>query len=578
MDDTAITQLGLTVVYGAVGVLLTLTERVESSRALRLWSLTLYLFSLDALASALGIILGLSAYTRAVSWLALTAAAAMGVAGIVVFIGRPLPKGLFVLGGVGALITVGGMSLGVDPDWIRFVVFWCMAVSFAWAARLTFEIGMAPGVGRWVGCSAFMAAAIYAGSWPMVCKSPAIVRLEFYLDLSVVIWGAAGVVLIHFERSRERVRQLAAQELKLRAQLEQSERLEALGRLAGGVAHDFNNVLTTVIHGSELALKQLSDRPKTADHVAMVLEAAQGAAGFTRQLLALGRRRLPGRKPVLVDEAIRGAMALVRPALLPNHVLVCPPVDPACAVLAGEGQLEQVIVNLSLNAIYAMAEGGTLSVEVRVDPERVVLTVRDSGCGMDAATLSRVFEPFFSTRTAKGGTGLGLAAVYAIVKQLDGHIHAESTPGLGSKFVVDLPRSFRAPASLPAATDRSRTPSDLRILVVDDQDAVLKSVAAGLAHEGYRVVTARDAEEALLKLSSEPPQLLLADVRMPGKSGPQLAADVRAQCPNLPVILMTGHADDDEVDSGRCGAVWLFKPFTPQKLLSAIDTALSLHR
>lgn len=575
MKDVTITQLGLTVVYSAVGVLVALTERVERSKALRIWSVAFYMFALDALNSALRDILHLPNYVNAVSWLALTAAGVLGVAGAVTFIGRSIPKGLFALGGIGACFTLAGLVLGLDSALIRTVVFCCIGMSFLWAARLIYAIGVPHGIGRWVACSAFVAAGAYAISWPVVCELPAVLGLEFFLDLSVVMWGAAGVLLIHFERSRARFEHMVRQERELRAQLERSERLEALGRLAGGVAHDFNNVLTTVIHGSELALRQLQDRPTTAAHVETVLEAARGAASFTRQLLALGRRRLPGRRPTYVDEAIRGAMCMVRPSLQPTHTLNCAVPDSSLAILAGEGQLEQVIVNLSLNAVDAMPDGGTLTIEIQAHPSMIRLSVRDTGCGMDAATLDRVFEPFFSTRSGKGGTGLGLAAVYAIVTQLDGKIHAESTPGVGSCFTVELPRHAAPPRCELKSTPSSRPPSSVHILVVDDQESVLRTLSAGLANAGYRVTTATSAEEALDKLPHLSPTLLLVDVRMPGISGLELLERVRSRHPKLPVIMMTGHANDENVESGKYGAHWLYKPFTPQKLDEAINTALA---
>ncbi len=574
MNDVTITQLGLTFVYTAVGVLVNLTERVERSKALRIWALALYLFAIDALSSALHDIFHLPPYVHAISWLALTGAGVAAVAGAITFIGRPLPKGLFLLGGVGIVCTLGGIALGVDSELTRAVVFLCIGISFFWTMKLTFEISVPHSVGRWVGSSAFAGAGLYAVAWPILCKLEWFFRLEFFLDLSIVMWSAAGVLLIHFERSRDRLQQMVRQERELRAQLERSERLEALGRLAGGVAHDFNNVLTTVIHGSELALRQLEDRPTTAAHIEMVLDAARGAASFTRQLLVLGRRRLPGRKPTRIDEAVRRAMCMVRPMLAPNHVLVCTPPNGALAVLAGEGQLEQVIVNLSFNAVNAMPNGGTLELEVQSEPQKLRLVVRDTGCGMDEDTLHRVFEPFFSTRSSKGGTGLGLAAVYAIVKQLDGQIQAQSTLSEGSCFTVELPRCDAPPQPVAQPTRSNRLPSTVHILLVDDQESVRQSLSSGLANDGYRVTAVTSAEEALDRLTHAAPTLLLADVRMPGRSGLELLTEVRKRFPHLPVIMMTGHANDEEMESGKYGAQWLLKPFTRQALNDAINTAL----
>jgi signal transduction histidine kinase len=575
LNDVALTQMGLTVVYAAVGVLMVLTERVERSRALRIWSLTFFLFALDAFVSSAIALFGLPQAASAISWFALTGAGVAGVAGTITFIGRPLPKGLFVLGGVGVSTTAAGLVLPIDPHLVRMVVFVCIGLSFLWSAKLTSEVVVGSGVGRWVTGSAFVGAGLYAIAWPVLCEVPGFARFEFFIDLSLVMWGAAGALLVHFELSRERIQAMAAKELELREQLERSERLEALARLAGGVAHDFNNVLTTVIHGSELALRQLADRPKAAAHIELVLEAARGAAGFTRQLLALGRRRLPSRKPIRVNEALRGAMCIVRPMLLPNQSLVCPPIADALAVAAGDGQLEQVIVNLSLNAIDAMPNGGTLSLLVSPHEDVVRLIVRDSGCGMDQTTLRRIFEPFFSTKNGRSGTGLGLAAVYAIVKQLDGRIEVASTQGSGTCFTVDLPRCDAPSIQAPKQPRSSRPPSTVSILLVDDQESVLQALSAGLSKSGYRVTTATCTEQAIQSLQGNPPSLLLADVCMPDRSGLQLLEQVRRSHPELPVIMMTGQANDEDMESGKYGARWLVKPFTVEKLEDAIDSALA---
>jgi signal transduction histidine kinase/CheY-like chemotaxis protein len=575
LNDVALTQTGLAVVYAAVGVLMALTERIERSRALKIWTLSFYLFALDAFVTSAIALFGLPQAVCAISWFALTGAGVAGVAGTIAFIGRPLPKGLFVLGGVGVLTTLAGLAFPVDPNLVRVVVFVCIGLSFLWSARLTCAIGIRGGVGRWVTGSAFVGAGLYAMAWPVLRQASGFARIEFFLDLSLVMWGAAGALLVHFERSRERIQAMATQELELRAQIERTERLEALARLAGGVAHDFNNVLMTVIQGSELALRQLEDRPTTAAHIELVLQAARGAAGFTRQLLALGRRRLPGRKPIRVNEALRGAMCMVRPTLLASHGLVCPPIDDSVAIAAGDGQLEQVIVNLSLNAIDAMPNGGTLELSVCLQNDVVRLTVRDSGCGMDQNTLKRIFEPFFSTKSGRSGTGLGLAAVYAIVKQLDGRIEVESTQGAGTCFTVDLPRCEAPPIQAPTRPRSSRPPSTVSILLVDDQESVLKALSAGLSNSGYRVTTATCAEQAIQSIAGNPPSLLLADLGMPGTGGLRLIEHVRRSHPGLPVIMMTGHANDEDMESGKYGAQWLVKPFTTEKLEDAIDSALA---
>lgn len=574
MSDHALTQIGLGFVYTCVGILLLLTDRVEPSKSLRVWALAFLFFAANAVTEFLGYLLGKPELFHSIALIGLIGASVAGVAGIVTFIGGPFPKPVFVLATIGALTALTSTVLPLGATVTHFVVMSCVGLSFLWSGKHAFQCGEPSDVGRWVACSAMVVVGIYAFLWPLLFDVPWFMRIEFFLDLSLVMWGAAGALLMHFERSRERIRDLAAKELELRAQLERAERLDALGRLAGGVAHDFNNVLTTVIHGSELALKQLHDPSKATQHLELVLDAARGAASFTRQLLALGRRRLPGRKPIRLVDAIHSATAIVRPSTKPSHRLLLPAVADDLTVLAGEGQIEQVLVNLYINALDAMPDGGTLELRVQALDTQVVITVTDTGCGMSEDTLSRVFEPFFGTKTERGGSGLGLTAVYAIVKQLDGQIEVASTQGAGSSFTLQLPRHLSNPALTPEPSQSSPRPADsVRILVVDDQEAVLKSLSGSLERLGYRVCTAQNADEALRVIENTAPALLLTDVRMPGQSGIELVSKVRQKLPKLPVVMMTGFANDD-VESSRLRVCWLLKPFTPEKLQTTIAAAI----
>jgi CheY-like chemotaxis protein/nitrogen-specific signal transduction histidine kinase len=411
------------------------------------------------------------------------------------------------------------------------------------------------------------------------------------------MWSVAGVCLLHFERGRARIQQLAQQELELRAKLETSERLEALGRLAGGVAHDFNNVLTTVIHGSELVLRQIEDRPKAAEHLRLVLEAAQGAAQFTRQLLALGRRRLPGRKPVVLNDAVNSALRMVKPSLNGGVTLSVKLPDVDVTVNSAEGQLEQIIVNLSLNAIDAMPDGGKLDVEVTFDPseQQAHLLVTDTGFGIPKDVVSHIFEPFFSTKqgnsgvgqggvgqggVGQGGTGLGLAAVYAIVKQLDGQIDVQSVVGEKTVFTVTLPAKIGR-SDVGRITERSVVPDAISILVVDDQASVLRSIANGLEEEGYQVFVAMSATEALNLAKNQRFSVVLTDYCMPIMDGIELVKQLRDVYPGLPAIIMTAHSRDIEADSGRFEVRWLPKPFTPEQLrneIAAVIRAISTRQ
>ena len=575
MTDELITPLGLTIVYFAAGTLVALTERVERSRAMRLWTIGLYFFALDEAASTTAQLIPIPTVCHVVSWVCLMTGGFLAVAGSFQLMGRSLKVLRNAALIVALLLATVGWGFGFDSFATQLLVFGTLAAALFWAARLVLAAESIPGVGRWLSASSFIYAACYSGVWPFVKDIRIIARMEFFFDLSVVLWAAAGMFLLHFERARARIQELAQKEIELRAKLEQSERLEALGRLAAGVAHDFNNVLTTVIHGSELVLRQIEDRPKAAEHLRLVLDSAQGAAKFTRQLLTLGRRRMPGRKPALLAKAVASALQMVRPSVPREIKLETSLPEQEITVLSGEGQLEQIVVNLALNAVDAMQNGGCLRVLVQCDAasSKVVILVSDTGQGMASDTLPRIFEPFFSTKSGQGGTGLGLAAVYAIVKQLDGQIEVNSKPEHGTTFTVTLPCRPHVKES-DVVVGSSVIPERVRILVVDDQEAVLRSVSTGLSDDGFCVTSANSGAQALAKIGNEQPSILLTDLSMPDMDGLQLLRQLRKRFPKLPAILMTAHSNDAEMESGRFDVLWLPKPFTRQALRSAIDAAL----
>ncbi|MBN2196473.1 MAG: hypothetical protein JW751_26920 [Polyangiaceae bacterium] len=442
MSDGCITQLGLAIVYSAAAGLMALLHRVEGTRPIALWMVAFLLLALDAALSALVIAGGLPEVLRGAAWLLLAAGALVGLVGTMTFIGQRPSRWVYVFGASLGAAVGGGLVLGVSLDLLRVVAFEGIAVLLAWFGLVAFRAGLEGGAGRWVGSSAFLGAAVYAALWPALERLGLAERFEFFLDTSVLLWGAMGVLLMHYEGARERALRLGAQELELRERLARAERVEALGRLAAGVAHDFNNVLTVMVNGSEVVLRQLRDRPEAAAKLRVVVDAAQGAAGFTRQLLALGRQKLPARSPTSLHDALDVALRIVRPSLPSSVAVVVARDGHDPCVLAAEGQLEQVIVNLVLNAIDAMSGGGNIEIRTVSPPEateRVRLLVRDDGVGMDEATQSRIFDPYVTTKTWGRGSGLGLSTVHAIVTQLDGHISVSSRSGVGTTFTVELP-------------------------------------------------------------------------------------------------------------------------------------------
>jgi two-component system, cell cycle sensor histidine kinase and response regulator CckA len=374
-----------------------------------------------------------------------------------------------------------------------------------------------------------------------------------------------------------------SKELALEAQLRQSQKLEALGQLAGGVAHDFNNVLAAIRGYAELVHGDLAASDPRRDDVDEILKATERATRITQQLLAFSRHQAPAATPVdlvaMVHEISRMLRALL-PATIALRVSPAPggrPID----VLADRGQLEQVIMNLTLNARDAMSAGGTLSVDVRAGttPEAshtALLEVRDTGTGMSPEVQAHVFEPFFTTKEPGRGTGLGLATVYGIVRQHSGSIEIASTVGEGTTVTVRLPMA--ATAADPAAGEvepLERGPGG-RVLVIEDEVQVRDVAARFLARAGYEVRTASDVATALgLLVSAGPFDLVLTDSAMPGMRGEDFAAEIAHVQPGLPVILMSGYRDTTRPPASGAVAAFIQKPFAMPTLLAEVRRVIA---
>ena len=376
---------------------------------------------------------------------------------------------------------------------------------------------------------------------------------------------------------------------QLEAQLRQAQKMEAVGLLAGGIAHDFNNLLTVITAYGQLLRAEFADGDERREEVEEVLKAAARGAELTRQLLAFGRKQVL--RPRVVD--VNGVVAGVRPMLarlLGADATLDARLAPSLSrVEADPGQLEQVLLNLTANAGDAMPGGGRVTIEtadVELDaaavralpglaPGRYVLvSVSDTGVGMDEATRLRVFEPFFTTKGTGKGSGLGLATVYGIVKQSGGAVTVRSAPGEGTTFEIYLPRAAReggrdAGAAPPAPAARPT------VLLVDDDDAVRSSARRALEGGGYEVLEAAHGAQALDVFAEHGGRvrLLVTDVVMPGLGGHALAERLRAQRAGLPVLFMSGYAVPDEPGGGPAVAPLLAKPFTAEELLAAVGEA-----
>jgi signal transduction histidine kinase/CheY-like chemotaxis protein len=376
----------------------------------------------------------------------------------------------------------------------------------------------------------------------------------------------------------------------LEAHVRQMQRLEALGRLAGGIAHDFNNILSVILSYSTILLRELAPGTASADDVQEIHTAGERAARLTRQLLAFSRRQLLELRIVDLNDVITGMENMTRRLLGEDITLKTSLTMPLGMVKVDIGQLEQVILNLALNARDAMPKGGALTISTANTLEAVkpgeavrptvVLTVSDTGTGMDQATQQRAFEPFFTTKAVGKGTGLGLATVFGVVEQSGGRISLSSELGQGATFVIHLPRCDEQPplprSSLrPAQSLRPRTET---ILLVEDEAQVRKLIRAVLISGGYRVLDAADPLEALRMSEHESAEidLLVTDVVMPTMNGRELAELLKRTRKHTKVLYLSGYTDDAIAHHGVLdpGISLLQKPVTPDALLAHVRDVL----
>ncbi len=379
---------------------------------------------------------------------------------------------------------------------------------------------------------------------------------------------------------------------RLQAELQHTHRLEAIGRLAGGVAHDFNNMLTAIKGYSELLIDGLEPGTRQHEEALQIKRATEQASTLPRQLLAFGRKQVLVPELVEINAVMSQTSRLLGRVIGPVELVVVPSPEPAYAYV-DRGQLEQVIFNLALNARDAMPDGGTLTITAGVTAltselaadrgvpagDYAFLAVADTGQGMSAETQARIFEPFFTTKPVGEGAGLGLASVYGTVTQSGGFVRLDTEPGRGSTFTVHLPLADE-PSATDAPADAPREVSaTLRALVVDDEQIVRELATTILELEGFEVLAAANGVGALQLLGQAPEgiDVLVTDVSMPGMGGRELAARIGELLPGLPVVFMSGYSDEilGGTPDDRTPLTFLAKPFSPRSLVQAVRDAVA---
>jgi PAS domain S-box-containing protein len=409
-------------------------------------------------------------------------------------------------------------------------------------------------------------------------------------DGSVIDVEVTGHVLEYGDRPARLVMAVDVTERRqLEEQLRQAQKMEAIGRLAGGIAHDFNNALTAITGYSQLLLDAFEAADPRREDVEQVRDAAARASNLTAQLLGFSRRGMMEPATLDLNAVVSSLRPMVEGAVGERIEVTLALRASAPWVIVDESQLEQVILNLALNARDAMPDGGSLRMETDdLDAAAawaqgvnggasVVLTVSDDGVGISGDVRERVFEPFFTTKPAGQGSGLGLATVYSTVRAAGGRIRLSSEPGRGTTFRILLPvapppAAIQPPAEAPATTDTRSA----RILVVEDEPAVRTLVGRVLERAGFSVVPAADGAEALRAFDADATavDLVLTDIVMPGMSGIELVRELRLRRPGLRVLLMSGYTEDS-VGHGQGRLELLAKPFTEDQLISGVRASLA---
>jgi two-component system cell cycle sensor histidine kinase/response regulator CckA len=424
-----------------------------------------------------------------------------------------------------------------------------------------------------------------AGIWRHVKKNGTVIEVDVHVTDVAIGGRVLRLALLHDVTAQRR----------LEEQLRQAQKMDAVGRLAGGVAHDFNNLLTVINGYTELLLEHFPEDPeKRARTLGEIAKAGERAATLTRQLLAFSRKQVVAPRTVDLNKIVSGVESLLHRMIGEDVELVGSLAPRLWSVRADPGQIEQVIMNLAVNARDAMPRGGRLAIETRnveldesyvrehvyVEPgPYVLLSVSDTGTGMDQETMRHIFEPFFTTKEQGKGTGLGLATVYGIVQQFGGHVWVYSEPEKGTSVKVYLPRVKKGVSSHPSMAQLPiPKPGTETVLLVEDEESIRRFAAEVLRASGYTVLEAPLPSSAIAMAESEsgPIHVLLTDIVMPEMSGPDLAEAIKERHPATRPIFMSGYSNDAAVNQRllEAGTAFLEKPFRPADLTRKVREVL----
>ena len=413
----------------------------------------------------------------------------------------------------------------------------------------------------------------------VVHESPSGARHELEVSVATNTFSEGTFAIIVARDISERLRAVDALAAS-REQLHHAQKLESVGRLAGGIAHDFNNLLGAILGYADLVLATLPEDDPVREDIEEIAKAGERASRLTRQLLAFSRRQKGRPGPVDLVALVRGMQNMVARLLGSDIDLNVRCVDSPVVISSDRGQMEQVLLNLAVNARDAMPEGGRLLLRVDrqlgLEGSSAVLTVSDTGVGMDEETRQRIFEPFFTTKATGKGTGLGLSTVYGAVSSAGGEILVESAPGEGTTFRLRFPvvATSMSSETKSAAAPTPQQSGTETILVVDDEEMLRHFVSRVLAAQGYQVVKAADGEDALAVLERHDGEvdLIVTDVVMPRLGGAALVERVRQEFPQLPVVFMSGLSDRATLPDGEWDT--LAKPFGRKELVTTVRRAL----